>query len=148
MPVLKEKEIYIHKTIWTLYLKNGKNIVYKSDNSYGEYIYLYDYKPNDSIEEFKDEKTVFKELLRNLNYIEEFQGYITKFSKRIYIDDYHTFKSRIYKDEVDYFTIQHIYKTIDSPNIKKLMKDLDFYKYSELVFNREQQLRKMLINIK
>lgn len=141
------KEIYIHKTLWILYFKNGEKITYDSDKTYGDYIYSYDYKPNDTIEEFKDNETVFKELLKEVDYIEEFEGYKTKFSKRIYIDDYHFFKSRIYKDEISYFTIQHIYETVKNPDINKLIKYLDFYEYSELVFNREQELRKMLTNI-
>jgi len=124
-------------------LKNGKKIISNSDERNGRYVYLYNYKPNNNIEEIKR----FKELLVKMGYIEEFNGYTTKFSKRKYIDDYHYFKIRLYEDEFDYITIQHIYKTIEKPDIKQLIKDLDFYKYSELVFDRERELREMLISI-
>ena len=72
----------------------------------------------------------------------------TLFRKRLYIYDYtlgdSDFGQRIYKDEVKSFVVRYNYKIITNPSIKRLQSDLDFYTYSQLVFDREHELKGML----
>ena len=44
------------------------------------------------------------------------------------------------------FEIEHIYEVVENPIIEQLEKDLGFKGYSQLVFDREQELKNMLIS--
>jgi len=121
-----------------LFLSNGKTIV----NDIGGWRYKYGIMPEDTYEEFTD--TAWEKLSKINNYIDGFEGYKTKFKNRIYINDYDIARKRIYRDELVKLTIEHTYKKVENPSIKDLQEDLGFNNYSELVFDREQELRKMM----
>lgn len=137
------KKVFIHKVIWIAELKNGRII--KDEVGYGRYVYQYDEVPDNYEEKFNNPDTVFDELLKRLNYIPEYHGDKTFFTKRIYVYDYFGFRERIYKDELVSFTIKHVFETIENPRIDYLESDLGFNGYSELIFNREQELSSMLL---
>lgn len=67
----------------------------------------------------------------------------TLFKKREYIN-YSCFGKRVYKEDFDKAVVIIIYKIVEEPRIDWLQNDLNFNEYSELVFNRENELRKML----
>lgn len=44
------------------------------------------------------------------------------------------------------FKIKHIFEVVENPRINYFESDLGFNGYSELVFNREQELKSMLLD--
>ena len=52
----------------------------------------------------------------------------------------------VYKDSLKAVEIEHVYKIVDNPRIEWLDKDLGFKGYSELVFDREQELKSMMLS--
>lgn len=138
------KAVYISKTIWNINLKDGRVLTYDSDHDRGRYVYKYGDVPNDYIEVFNKE-TVWTDLLWKLRFEKDYHGSMTRFSKRVYIDDWDILCERIYKDELSAFEIQHIFKVVENPQIEYLEKDLGFKGYSELVFDREQELKSIML---
>lgn len=59
--------MYIHKTIWSAKLKNGR-IIKDECECYDRYVYKYGEVPDNYEEKFDNPSTVFEELLRKLNY--------------------------------------------------------------------------------
>ena len=57
----------------------------------------------------------------------------------------HLGKGIVYKDSLKAVEIHHIYEVVDNPTIEYLEKDLGFKGYSELVFDREQELKNMML---
>lgn len=71
----------------------------------------------------------------------------TIFSNRKYIscdDLWFDISENIYKDELIAFTIQHIYEEIDNPDTHWLRNNLTFMEYTQLIFDRERDLKSML----
>ena len=136
------KAVYIHKKY--LYLKiNG---IWKyADSVGGRYVYLYGELPENRVEEFRNKDTVFSELIKRSGYIEDFIGYKTLWRKRFYVDLFPLANGIVYKDELEAFEIKHIYEGVENPIIELLEKDLGFKGYSQLVFDREQELKNMLM---
>ena len=137
------KAVYIHKIF--LYLKiNG---IWKyADTNGGQYIYLYGEVPENTIEKFTNKNTVFSELVKQSGYIDDFTGHKTFWRKRFYIDLFPLASGIVYKDELEAFEVEHIYEIVENPIIQKLEEDLGFKGYSQLVFDREQELKNMLIS--
>lgn len=137
------KAVYIHK----IYLHLKINGIWKCASSVsGRCVYLYGEVPENRAEEFKNKDTVFSELIKRSGYIEDFIGYKTFWKKRLYINLFPLANGRVYKDELEEFEIQHIYEIVENPIIEQLEKDLGFKGYSQLVFDREQELKNMLIS--
>ena len=137
------KAVYIHKIYFHLQI-NG---IWKYVDINGDrYLYLYGDVPENKVEEFKNKDTVFSELIKRSGYIDDFTGYKTFWRKRFYIDLLPFASERVYKDELEAFEIEHIYEIVENPIIEQLEKDLGFKGYSQLVFDREQELKNMLIS--
>ena len=139
------KAVYIHKTNVRLNI-NGEWV--KVENVMGigsRYIYLYGEVPQNYIEKYDNEETVFEDLAKRIGYVKEFNGYKTFWKKRIYLDLFPMCRGIVYKDSLKAVEIEHIYKIVDNPRIEWLEKDLGFKGYSELVFDREQELKGMMM---
>ena len=134
------KAVYIGKKIVTIKLTDSiisrRYCGIRSIYNYGEV-------PEDTKYVFDDKETVFEKLIEKLGYIPEYKGEKTLFKKREYINEY-GFKGRIYKDKLISFEILYTYTVIDNPRIEWLKEDLGFKGYSELIFNREQELKSMM----
>ena len=117
-----------------------------ADSIDGRYVYLYGEVPENRVEEFKNKDTVFSELIKRSGYIEDFTGYKTFWRKRVYVNLFPLANGIVYKDELEAFEIEHIYEVVENPIIEQLEKDLGFKGYSQLVFDREQELKNMLIS--
>lgn len=134
------KAVYCHLRIWTVRLKDKKTMSYSTYGINGRY-YHYGEVPDNYTEDFMCQDTVFEDLIKTL-YI--FGSNKTLFKKREYIN-IAQFNSRIYKDELSSFDIQHKYEIVDNPTIDILEKDLGFKEFSELIFDREQELKSILM---
>ena len=138
------KSVYIHKIITKLNI-NGewKNV----DDKFigGRYIYKYGEVPQNYIEKYDNEETVFGELAKKTGCIDDFRGSKTFWKKRVYLDLFPIGKGIVYKDSLKAVEIHHIYEVVDNPTIEYLEKDLGFKGYSELVFDREQELKNMML---
>ena len=115
------KSVYIKTTTIEITLTNGNTIVKDDYNPLGfmRYMYQYGEVPSDTATEYNDT------------------------DKILTLGD-SDFGQRIYKDEVKSFVVRYNYKIITNPSIKRLQSDLDFYTYSQLVFDREHELKGML----
>ena len=69
----------------------------------------------------------------------------TLFTQRKYLN-YENLTGKVYEDDFDYLEVMSKYTVIDNPRIELLQKDLGFKGYSELVFDREQELKRMMLN--
>lgn len=95
------------------------------------------------------------------NYAEELgegrEGYFNLILSRCYWRDHTFFRDRdylgsnngirIYEDEFISAKRFYEYKVVDNPIIKYLEEDLGFEGYSELVFDREQELKKLTMKV-
>ena len=137
------KAVYIHK----IYLHLKINGIWKyADSIDGRYIYFYGEVPEDKVEKFQNKDTIFSELIKRSGYIDDFTGYKTFWRKRLYIDLFPLASGRVYADELEEFEIEHAYEIVENPIIEQLEKDLGFKGYSQLIFDREQELKNMLIS--
>lgn len=139
------KAVYIHKTNVRLNI-NGEWV--KVENVMGigsRYIYLYGEVPQNYIEKYDNEETVFEDLAKRIGYVKGFNGYKTFWKKRIYLDLFPMCRGIVYKDSLKAVEIEHVYKIEDNPRIEWLEQDLGFKGYSELVFDREQELKSMMV---
>ena len=140
------KSVYIKTTTIEITLTNGNTIVKDDYNPLGfmRYMYQYGEVPSDTATEYNDTDKI----LDNLGFVMSLPIRQTLFRKRLYIYDStlgdSDFGQRIYKDEVKSFVVRYNYKIITNPSIKRLQSDLDFYTYSQLVFDREHELKGML----
>lgn len=71
--------------------------------------------------------------------------------KRIYVSDdgwlapwYLEGTERLYKDELISFYVVDEYDVVKKPSNDKLRKDLNFYDYTQLIFDRERELKSIL----
>lgn len=137
------KAVYIHKR----YLHLKINGIWKyADDIGGRYIYLYEELPKNRVEQFRNKDTVFSELVKRCGYVDDFMGCKTFWRKRIYVDLFPLANGIVYKDQLEAFDIEHVYEIVKNPIIEYLQKDLGFKGYSQLVFDREQELKNMLIS--
>ena len=130
------KTIYINDLYYQITLKDNTSI---RSYSCGTPMYQYGELPEVNKKEYSGED-VFYDLANKLH-DNILKNLITG---REYIYNY-IFDRKIYKDEVKSFEEINCYKKVDKPKISKLQNDLGFYKYSELVFDREMELKNMLI---
>ena len=133
------KQVYIKITESKFYLNTDDVLI---NNTKGRK-YYYDEIPSNKFEEYSGED-VWEKFLKAAHYESGFKGHKTRFKKRIYADGYPIINEYIFKDELLKFTIETIYEIVENPSIKDLQDDLGFMGYSELVFNREQELRKLM----
>lgn len=141
------KAVYTHEVIIRLKI-DGEWIVLKPayHSMFSRSVYEYGEVPLDHYEvnlEDVDKDVMFKEVIKLGYYPEDFCGSKTLFKKRIYVYLY-DYDTRIYKDKLGGIQVEHKYYIAKNPNIEWLKKDLRFNGYSQLVFDREQELKKML----
>lgn len=138
------KAVYIKKTKLKLNI-NGEWIYAKETDGIRRYIYHYGEAPENHSEKYYTEESVFNDLISRIGYENGFEGYKTFFTKRLYINLFPLKQGIVYKDSLKAFEVEHIYEIVENPKIKWLEEDLGFKGYSELVFDREQELRSMMI---
>lgn len=132
--VVAIKQVYIQKSRVEIFLKDGTKINATPCYCGGRQCYSYGCLPNDEQHEYGFDKfTKVFSLFRDK----------TLFRKREYVN-YSWIGKRIYKENFDKAVITVEYKVVDEPRIDWLQEDLGFNLYSELVFNRENELRKLL----
>lgn len=141
------KKVYQQKTKIKLNLVNRDTLQYEdvSNLRYGEVPKNKQYVRNFDSTEFESE--YFKELYSefcNFRY-ERFQMWKTLFKKRLYIEDLFYHERRIYKDRIVSCEYEKTYEIVSNATTKQLKEDLTFNEYSELVFDREQELKKLII---
>lgn len=128
------KAIFRAEYKYIFHLKDGTTI--ESKYGFGRSMYQYDKVPKDKTIIYKTWEEVIKNTL--YDYCDT-----TLFTKIKYLN-YDNLTRRVYEDEFDYLEMKIFYKVVDNPNIKMLQEDLGFKGYSELVFDRECELRKMM----
>ena len=136
------KEVYITDRIINLNI-NGEWITKRPIP--GRPQYQYGEKPQNYFKLFNNEETVFEDLINILRYVGGVKVYKTFLRKRSYIDLFPFEEGIIYKDSLKEFKINYFYETVKNPIIKYLEEDLGFMGYSELVFDREQELKELII---
>lgn len=141
------KAVYTKSIEIIFYLKNGVEKKTGSDYVNGRYCYNYEEVPSDNGDIVDIYGELTEEAEKKLNHFSCIHGvYTSRFSKRKYfvvetfMDD-----EKVYIDEIEFVTIKEKHKIIDNPKIEWLEKDLGFKGYSELVFDREQELKAMLL---
>lgn len=147
---MNKREIYTHNRYIKYFLINGT--IGQITRS-GELRYFYGEVPQDNYEYYDKNNTIelFDVLLRTTNYF--FSINQTLIGKRIYVSNDDWFApwclegaERLYKDELISFYVVDEYDIVEKPSNQKLKKDLNFYDYTQLIFDREQQLKEMLLN--
>lgn len=139
------KAVYTHEIIVKLNI-NGKWIEAEKVGIYSRCRYIYGEVPQNYVEKYDNEKTVFEDLAKRIGYSDEFKGRKTLLKRRIYLELFPIGEGIVYKDSLKAVEIEHIYKVEDNPRIEWLEKDLGFKGYSELVFDREQELKSMMVS--
>lgn len=137
------------KGVYTTYielkvlLKNGREHGFHSDNMFGRNCYLYG-----EIPECKEIKLTLSEYIDMDNRLFHVKSGRTFFKRRMY-EIFHSYPNniRIYSDEIDSIVIKKGCKLVENPRIEWLEKDLGFKGYSELVFDREQELKKLMMKV-
>lgn len=132
------KAVYRKIITYHVYLKDGTIL---SDDQY--YCWTYGELPQKYTTTYGNAKTIFKDLLSEIGYFEDYDGMKTLFKKRRYIT--RGFGKRVYEDEMDYFEVKHRFATYSNMPTEWLQKNLKFKEYSELIFDREQELKAMLL---
>lgn len=136
------KAVYTHKINVRLNI-NGKWV--KAEETSSHCRYQYGEVPENYIEKYDNEETVFEDLAKRIGYIDGFKGEKTFWRKRVYLELFPIGVGIVYKDSLKAVEIEHIYKVEDNPRIDWLESDLGFKGYSELVFDREQELKSMMV---
>lgn len=137
------KAVYTQKINVRLNI-NGEWI--KVEKISGRCCYRYGEVPENYVEKYDNEETVFEDLAKRIGYVDGFKGEKTFWKKRVYLELFPIGRGIVYKDALKAVEIEHIYKVEDNPRIEWLEQDLGFKGYSELVFDREQELKSMMLS--
>ena len=128
------KAVFKAKNKYIFHLKDGT--IVESKYQFGRSLYQYDEVPQDKTIIYK----TWEEVCENTLY---YCCDTTLFTKRKYLN-YNNLTRKVYEDEFDYLEVKITYEVVDNPDIFLLQKDLGFKGYSELVFDREQELKRMM----
>lgn len=131
----------VNKLEAKVFLTSGKTIICNGHR--GRCCYTYGEMPENKYEEFID--NAWEKIIEFIGYKNGYYGEKTMFRKRSYLHHYCITNEPIYQDEVCKFTIKTIYEEVENPIIKYLQQDLGFKGYSELVFDREQELKNLIM---
>lgn len=143
------KAVYERKIDIEIILNDDTNVIVKSDFLSGRYTYLYGELPEEHFESFsiygkynEDAKELcdkFYVLLEN------YKGGL--FKKQYYIRARTSYCNwiTIPINNVKFVNVKNYCKVVENPKIKWLEEDLGFKGYSELVFDREQELKSLLL---
>ena len=136
------KKIYTKNTIIRAYLINDVEVEITLANRLP---YCYGDLPSDTQEKYNNPDTVFIDLCNAMKIV----PLTTFFTKKKYIDSSPYGQWRMEQDifQIDLisFTIDHTYKEVTKPDIEWLKQSLGFYGYSKVIFEREQDLKSMMM---
>lgn len=138
------KAVYLHNVALMLNI-NGEWVDASWRSDLGRQHYSYGEVPENYTETFDNPDTVFQDLINRSGFVNGYQGSKTFWKKRIYCELFPLGQGIVYKDSLRAFKIIHTYEIVDNPRIDWLEYDLGFKGYSELVFDREQELKQMLL---
>lgn len=137
------KAVYREDVFYYVHLKDGTIL---TDSKYDGWTFrrwTYGEVPKDYVKTYTDKECIFDDLLKEIGYVDDWDGLKTFFSKRRFIR--RDFEKRVYEDEIDYFEVKYKYTIYKNPSTNWLQKNLGFTEYSELVFDREQELKAVLL---
>lgn len=145
------RTVYTHNRQWRIYFKDGS--VIKASllrDSHNRLAYSYGEKPVNRIEEHcvktvddkNEQARIFEELIQKMGFEKGYHGHKSWFKKRPYLENI-WFGKKIFRDEIIGWEIWDTYQTVENPEMCFLQKDLSFNEYSQLIFDREQELRSM-----
>ena len=130
------KAVFICEHHYIFHLKDGT--IVESKYGFGRSMYQYSEVPKDETIIYRTWEEVHKNTLYHWDDT-------TFFTKRKYLN-YENLTGKVYEDDFDYLEVMSKYTVIDNPCIELLQKDLGFKGYSELVFDREKELKRMMLN--
>ena len=143
------KAVYTRRIDIEIILNDDTKVIVKSDFLSGRYIYLYGEFPDEHFESFniygKCSKDVKELCDKYHNLLENYKGGL--FKKEHYIKARTSYYNwiTIPINNIKFINIKKYCKAIENPKIKWLEEDLGFKGYSELVFDREQELKSLLL---
>ena len=134
------KQIYFYRTTIFVKLKDDSIVTIKGNKikwNYGDI-------PEDKIQKYENSNTIFDDLCNVMNV----KPSISPFSKKKYFNKETFFwtwsvDGSVKQDTIHSFVVYTNYNT-GNPSIKALQKELTFIEYTELLFDREQDLKSAL----
>ena len=139
------KQIYINTSNIEIHLKTGRVISIEDDALCGRYQYYYA-----ECQEKAEREDIFSDFpqylaQRNLLWCSVKKHKRNKVRKLLYIR--RSFNQidkieKVYEDEIESITIWHCIKVVADPKWEYLTEDLTFNELTELLYNREQELKK------
>lgn len=138
------KAVYHTEIHFLITLKSGQTIKNHNHHYLTYYHYKYGELPENQTIEYNNPETVFNDLRQALGYNLNYPTDKTLFTKRNYINDYEI-GQRIYEDELLSFKVIHKYIPHTKLKTKELFDKLTFEDYTQLVFDREQELQYNLL---
>ena len=134
------KQIYFYRTTILVKLKDDSIVTIKGKASkwcYGDI-------PENKIQKYENSNTMFDDLCNVMNV----KPSISPFSKKKYFNQETFFwtwsvDGTVKQDTIHSFVVYTNYNT-GNPSIKALQKELTFIEYTELLFDREQDLKSAL----
>jgi len=127
------KTLYIEKNYIEIHTKEDKIFYTRSTNLH------YGKMPLDTFSTY--ETDAYSQMRRFLYYSDEGSGEKEFFSKRRYTNDFRV--GKIYEDELKKVIVGTEYKKkdLETYSIEKLKEDLNFMEFTDLIFDREHQLK-------
>ena len=134
------KQIYFYRTTIFVKLKDDSIVTIKGNKikwNYGDI-------PEDKIQKYENSNTIFDDLCNVMNV----NPSISLFSKKKYFNQETFFwtwsvDGTVKQDTIQSFVVYTNYNT-GNPPIKALQKELTFMEYTELLFDREHDLKSAL----
>lgn len=134
------KQIYTIFREVKIILKDGHIIETNSDVMAGRYIYHYGEMPTETTEIYTENLFLH---LRKFELIYDYRTTLFK-GQKLAVWCPNSIE-KIYTNDIDKIEVRYSSKVADAPSWKYLREDLGFYDLSELIFNREQELRAKLL---
>lgn len=141
------KAVYTKAIEMTFYMRDGTEATTGSDYCSGRSYYIYDEVP-DNTEVTYDVYGVLREdtkrAIGRFPFVDNIRK--SKFSNKSYLNIKQWYGwQKLCINDIDFIVLREIYTVHDNPKIEWLEKDLGFKGYSELVFDREQELKNLLL---
>ena len=143
------KAVYKKKTEIEIVLNNDTKITTNTDFLCGRYAYNYDNVPEDeniSYSIYGKFNGDMQELCcKYCSLLEYYTAGILNKKHLIRMRTSYSNWRKVQIEDVKFVNVLKKYEIVDNPKIKWLEEDLGFKGYSELVFNREQELKSLLL---
>ena len=146
---MSDKKIYTKHSTLTIHLKNGEEIKRTwrqspsgGGRSYWRAKYFYGKIPQNEEYICNDSDEVFGKLSAHASAVINW----TLFKRKQYVEysDIYGNLTKIYDNEISWFSIQDEYKEAKDPKFADLMEDLTFDEFTELLFRRDEHLENTL----